>query len=169
MPKNEKEEIEKLKYELEASKITIKNQELKIKELENMLKIANEQHEEKMKILQEAHLNEKKKLEEKLKKHQEKFEEERKMIDGNNLSQLYKMEEIMSINFTSSDQKINFSLACVENSIFAEIEEKLYKEYPEYRETNNYFLHEGKAILRFKTLKENKIRPGFPIILIQDS
>ena len=169
MPKNEKEEIEKLKNELEASKITIKKQEIKIKELENLLKIQNNQHEEKMKILQEAHLNEKKKLEEKLKKHQEKYEEEKKTINENNLSQLYKMEEIMCINFTSSDQKINYSLPCVGNSIFAEIEEKLYKEYPEYRETNNYFLHKGQTILRFKTLKENKIKPGFPIILIQYS
>ena len=169
MPKNEKEEIEKLKYELEASKTTIKNQELKIKELENLLEIENMKHEEEMKKLHEANLDIIKRLDEKLKKHQEKIEEERKIIDGNNLSQLYKMEEIISINFTSSDQKINYSLACDRNNIFAEIEEKLYKEYPEYRETNNYFLHEGKTFLRFKTLKENKIRPGVPIILIQYS
>ena len=122
-----------------------------------------------MKKLKIDHLNEIKKLEEEYKKHQEKHEEEKKTISENNLSQLYKMEEIMSINFTSSDQKINFSLPCVGNTIFAEIEEKLYKEYPEYRETNNYFLHKGQTILRFKTLKENKIMPGFPIILIQYS
>ena len=169
MPKNDKEEIEKLKNELETSKKIIKNLELKIKDLENLLKISKNQHEEKMKILKEAHLNEKKKLEEEHKKYQEKLEEERKTISEKNLSQLYKMEEIMSINFTSSDQKINYSLPCVENSIFAEIEEKLYKVYPEYRETNNYFLHEGKTILRFKTLKENKIKPGLPIMLIQYS
>ena len=44
MPKNEKEEIEKLKYELEASKTTIKNQELKIKELQNLIEIENMKH-----------------------------------------------------------------------------------------------------------------------------
>ncbi len=169
MPKNEKEEIEKLKYELEASKTTIKNQELKIKELQNLIEIENMKHDEEMRKLQEANLNMIKRLEENFKKHQEKIEEERKIINENNLSQLYKIEEMISINFTSSDQKINYSLACARNSIFAEIEEKLYKEYPEYRETNNYFLHEGKTILRFKTLKGNKIRPGVPVMLIQYS
>ena len=122
-----------------------------------------------MKILEKAHLIEIKKIEEEYKKHQEKHEEEKKIISENNLSQLYKMEEIMCINFTSSDQKINYSLPCAGNNIFAEIEEKLYKEYPEYRETNNYFLQKGQTILRFKTLNENKIKPGFPIILIQYS
>lgn len=137
--------------------------------MENKLKIVNNQHEEQLKKLDEAYLIEKKKLEEEYKNYKEKHEEEMKTISENNLSQLYKMEEIMCINFTSSDQKINYSLPCVGNSIFAEIEEKLYKEYPEYRETNNYFLHKGQTILRFKTLKENKIKPGFPIILIQYS
>ena len=43
----------------------------------------------------------------------------------------------MCVYFTSSDQKINYPIPCINTDIFAEVEEKLYKEYPEYRNTNN--------------------------------
>ena len=62
-----------------------------------------------------------------------------------------------------------YGIACPGNSIFAEIEEKLYKEYPEYRETNNIFLANGKEILRFKTINDNKIGTGEPIMLVKPS
>ena len=71
------------------------------------------------------------------------------------------------VNFISNDQKICFAIPCSGNSIFAEIEEQLYKQYPEYRETNNTFLSNGKEILRFKTINDNKIGTGFPIMLIK--
>ena len=50
--------------------------------------------------------------------------------------------------------------------MFAEIEEKLYQEYPQYRETNNYFVVNGTQILRFKTVEENKISNNMPVMLI---
>ena len=46
------------------------------------------------------------------------------------------------------------------------VEELLYQEYPEYRETNNIFLANGKQILRFKTINENNVGTGKPIMLI---
>ena len=73
------------------------------------------------------------------------------------------------VTFISSDQKIMFGIPCSGNSIFAEIEEKLYKEYPEYRETNNIFLANGKEILRFKTINDNDIGTGRPIMLVKPS
>ena len=48
--------------------------------------------------------------------------------------------DIMSINFTSSNKVINYSIGCLSTDIFAIIEEKLYKEFPELRATNNIFL-----------------------------
>ena len=75
------------------------------------------------------------------------------------------INEMMCVNFISLDQNINYSIPCTNSDIFAEIEEKLYKEYPQYRETNNGFLHNGNLILRFKTIAENKIESGKPIIL----
>jgi len=71
------------------------------------------------------------------------------------------------INFISQDHSIIYGIPCSGDSIFAEIEEILYKEYPELRETNNLFLFEGKEILRFKTVNENKIVSGKPILLVR--
>ena len=48
--------------------------------------------------------------------------------------------DMATVYFTFSDQKINYAVPCLKNTIFAEIEEKLYKEYPEYRESNNFLL-----------------------------
>ena len=72
----------------------------------------------------------------------------------------------MSVNFISSDQNVHFSIPCLKTNTFAEIEEKLYKEYPQYRETNNNFLANGMQVLRFKTIAENKIGSGYPVTLI---
>mgnify|MGYP002626936257 CR=1 FL=1 len=74
-------------------------------------------------------------------------------------------EKIIAALFTSSDQKINYSIACKNTTPFVRIEEKLYEEYPEYKDTENYFLHNGAIIKRFKTIEENNIKNGKPIIL----
>ena len=63
-------------------------------------------------------------------------------------------------------QRIHFAVACIKSNIFAEIEEKLYKQYPAFRETNNTFLVNGTIVLRFKTIAENKIDNGFPVTLM---
>ena len=67
------------------------------------------------------------------------------------------------------DHKFHKALKCIKNETFAQVEERLYKEYPEYRETNNYFLAKGNQILRFKTIKENKIGDGLEVILVVPS
>ncbi len=71
-----------------------------------------------------------------------------------------------SVTFISTDQSICYSVPCFAKNTFAEVEEKLYKEYPEFRETNNTFLANGKEILRFKTIEDNKIGNGKPIMLV---
>ena len=73
------------------------------------------------------------------------------------------------VNFITTDSSLFYGVACNGNSTFAEVEEKLYKEYPEYRETNNTFLANGTEILRFKTINENKIGTGKPVMLIKPS
>ena len=72
---------------------------------------------------------------------------------------------MISVNFISTDNNIHYSIPCASTDIFAEIEEKLYKKYPEYRDTNNGFLYKGNNILRFKNLKDNNIENGEPISL----
>ena len=79
------------------------------------------------------------------------------------------MNDMMSVNFISMDQNVHFSVGCLKTNTFAEVEEKLYKQYPEYRETNNNFIANGTQVLRFKTIAENKIGNGLPVTLIVPS
>ena len=74
-------------------------------------------------------------------------------------------EKVISALFISSNSKIAYAITCKNTTPFVRIEEKLYEEYPEYKETDNYFLHNGKIIKRFKTVEENHIKSGKPIIL----
>ncbi len=78
-------------------------------------------------------------------------------------------DELMSINFISTDQNLHYSIPCIKTDIFAHIEEKLYKEYPQYKETNNNFIANGAIVLRFKTIAENKIVSGRPVTLVVPS
>ena len=69
-------------------------------------------------------------------------------------------DDIIVINFISSDQSLNYALKCLKTDIFAKVEEKLYYKYEEYRETNNNFFVNEKLVLRFKKLCENDIKDG---------
>ena len=73
------------------------------------------------------------------------------------------------ITFISNDENLIYSIPCSGNDNFSEIEEILYREYPEYRGENNIFLDNGKEILRSKTINENNIESGKPIMLIRPS
>ena len=72
----------------------------------------------------------------------------------------------MTVNFISMDQRIHFAVSCIDTNTFAEVEEKLYKQFPECRETNNSFLANGQQVLRFKTIKQNNIGNGFPVTMV---
>ena len=75
----------------------------------------------------------------------------------------------MVINFTSVDGKINEGITCIKTDTFAEVEEKLYQKYPEYREENNVFLSGGNIVKRFKKIYENNIKNGDKVILQVES
>ena len=75
----------------------------------------------------------------------------------------------MVINFMSQDQNIIYGIKCLPTDTFAEVEEKLYQEYDNYRETNNNFVCKGSTILRFKKISENNIKYGDKVILINQS
>ena len=90
-----------------------------------------------------------------------------KNLQNNNYlhrQKVYK-DDLISVQFISTDGSLHYSEICEKDEIFAEAEEKLYKIYPKYRETTNNFLYDGKIILRFKTIRENNIKSGFPITL----
>ena len=88
---------------------------------------------------------------------------------SNNNEEKIKLENDKVVNFMSPEQNLYFAIGCNGNSTFAEIEEKLYREYPKFRETNNTFLSYGSPILRFKTINENKIGEGKPITMVMPS
>ena len=75
-------------------------------------------------------------------------------------------EDIIIVHFISTDQKISCPIKCLKTETFAEVEEKLYQKYEEYRETNNNFIGKGKLILRFKKIFENGIEDGDKIQLL---
>ena len=75
-------------------------------------------------------------------------------------------EELMSVNFTSGDQKIqNYSILCKNTDIFNTLEKKLYQDYKEYYETENYFTVNGNKIHKLKSLRENNIHNNNVIML----
>ena len=74
--------------------------------------------------------------------------------------------DIIVVNFISTDQNINYGIKCLKTDTFAEIEEKLYQKYGEYRETNNNFTANGRIILRFKSISDNHIKDGDKVQLI---
>ena len=75
------------------------------------------------------------------------------------------VNEIMVVNFISTAGKVHYAVPCSKKNLFVEIEEKLYQQYPEYRETNNSFLANGTVVLKFKTIEENNIGTGFPVTM----
>ena len=68
------------------------------------------------------------------------------------------MHDMIVINFNSEDGRMRYAMQCLKTETFAQVEEKLYKIYEEYKNTNNKFISNGRNILRFKTVEENNIR-----------
>ena len=79
---------------------------------------------------------------------------------------LFGYDGILFVHFISMDQKVNCPIKCLSTDTFAEVEEKLYQKYAEYRETNNNFIAKGKVVLRFKKICENNIKDGDKIQLL---
>ena len=88
---------------------------------------------------------------------------------NNNQNIQINLSDVKVVNFITTDHSLFYGVSCSGNDTFAVAEEKLYKEYPEYRETNNTFLANGNEILRFKTINENKISSGKPVMLVKPS
>ena len=80
----------------------------------------------------------------------------------------FDMDEIMIVYFQTQDQEINHvGIKCLPSDTFAEVEEKIYKKFDNYRNTNNTPICNGKTVLRFKTLSENNIKDENVVQLIK--
>ena len=52
----------------------------------------------------------------------------------------------------------NYSMPCKTTDLFASLEERLYQDFPKYRNAKKIFMVNANKILRFKTLAENNIK-----------
>ena len=160
----EKFENQKLKEELNKAKKTIEYLSNRNKELEEQLKNAknasvNNDINDKSLIIS---------LKEQIARKDEELTQLKLKFKNVNISEQNKvipLNQLTCVNFISADQKVHLPIPCDKNEIFAHIEEKLYEDYPEYKETNNFFISNGKPILRFKTVEENEINNSTPVML----
>ena len=82
---------------------------------------------------------------------------------------LINFDDIIIISFTSEDKIIDkYPIKCLKTDTFAEVEEKIYQKYDNFRDTNNTFILNEVPILRFKTLSENNIKDGDILKLIRN-
>jgi len=67
-------------------------------------------------------------------------------------------EKLITIKFISTDQSINFNTFAKKNDHFAKLEFSLYEHYPQYKDTETFFLVNGIKVNKHRTLEENKIK-----------
>ena len=72
---------------------------------------------------------------------------------------------IISVLFNSTDGRINYATTCKKAEIFSNVEKKLIDKFPEYKNKKLFYIQSGKVIDKEKSLEENKIIPGFAIIV----
>ncbi len=63
-------------------------------------------------------------------------------------------KEKLIVNYVSLDENIHFAINCV---ITDKFEELLYEKYPEYKNSNIYFIINWNQIIKDKNSKENDI------------
>ena len=128
----------------------LNNEKVKVKELNNKIifyEKNNNENSNKVKQL-ESELNDLKS----------------QLTNNDSLSHIKPGEKIIAINF-SLNKEIQKPIACKNTDIIARLEEKLYNEYPKFKDYNNNLAVNGKIIKRFKTLDENGIKDGDSIIV----
>ena len=78
---------------------------------------------------------------------------------------LEKNEELISIIFCYKEKNRFYSMICKNTDSINNLEEKLYKEFPELSGNNNSYLFRGKIIDKFQNFDDNKIKDGDMIII----
>ena len=77
-----------------------------------------------------------------------------------NITYINPGEKIKTINFVSIGVNDigHYSLPCKNTDLFVTLEERLYNDFPQFKEYETFFMVKGKRIKRFKNLDENNIR-----------
>ena len=79
-------------------------------------------------------------------------------LDNNNKKS--ESGKIISVLFMTQGNQdiINYSMACKTTDLFSSLEERLYQDYPNYRNVQKIFMVNANRISRNKTLEENNIK-----------
>ena len=155
-------EIEKLKKEI----IKLNNENSSLKDENQRLKNENER----LKSELNNNIQNLKKYELEINKLNLELTNKNNEIKNLQLSKknLVNIDELLTIQIKSIDQKVDIAYTCQKNDIFSRIEEKLYKEYPEFKDLNTYFTVNGNLVDSSKTMTDNKIRNKDKILLNVD-
>ena len=92
--------------------------------------------------------------------------------DYYDISSLNSDDKIIAVNFLSmgiSDIGY-YNLICKNNDLFVRLEERLYNDFPQFKNYETYFEVKGKRIKRFQTLEQNNIKTNdiINIFIIED-
>ena len=81
-------------------------------------------------------------------------------LDNNNVNKKLKSGKIISVLFMTQGNQdiINYAMACRTTDLFASLEERLYKDFPKYRNVDKIFMVNTNRIFSDKTLEENNIK-----------
>ena len=71
--------------------------------------------------------------------------------------ELLKGEKLISVIFSSVDEKIQHSIICKDTENLNRLVEELYNYYPEYSKSKYYFNSNGNEVDLLKSLKDNNI------------
>ena len=52
----------------------------------------------------------------------------------------------------------HYNIICKTTDLFIRVEERLYEDFPQFKEFDNYFQVKTRKIKRFKTIEENNIK-----------
>ena len=153
-------EIEKLKRELETEKKKNKQLQDTINQLKQNYNIEIEKYKKDINKLVEKNKELEKLLEEKNKEINDYIF---KLSNSNNNEQLISFkpgDKIIAVLFmTQGNQDIyNYTMACKSSDLFVRLEERLYHDYPKYRNFETFFMVNARRIFRFKSLEENQIK-----------
>ena len=79
-------------------------------------------------------------------------------LDNNNKKS--ESEKIISVLFMTQGNQdiINYSMACRTTDLFSSLEERLYQDFPKYRNVEKIFMVSANRIFSDKTLEENNIK-----------
>ena len=83
-----------------------------------------------------------------------------KKDDCFDISSIKSDDKIFGVNFISMGRNDigHYNLVCKNRDLFVRLEERLYEDFPQFKDYETYFEVNGKRIKRFKTIEQNHIK-----------